>query len=139
MAPVDQFGHHTLTWYHLQYVNAMVGMLAPTLLKLTSTGVYHVRNVPKGCLALPGNTLVRAVPGNGDFVVGEFVHSDGSSYIMLVNKDFQRSTSFRVELNDKNNHVQRVSSYTGRLEELVDEGDWLAPGQGVLLRVVSMK
>jgi len=137
MAPIDQFRHRTPTWDYLRNANLMVKMLAPTMLELTSTGVYHTGDVPKGCISLPGNTLVRAVHGNGSFVVGEFVHSDGSSYLMLVNKDFQRSANFRVELNDPNSRVRRVSSYTGRLEELVDEGDWLAPGQGVLLCVVS--
>jgi hypothetical protein len=135
MAPIDQFGNRTPTWSYLQNVNMMVQMLAPTLMELTSTGVYHIGDVPKGCLALPGNTLTRALYGNGNFIVGEFVHSDGSNYIMVVNKDFKNSANFRLELNDPNSHVYRVSSYTGRLEELVDEGDWLAPGQGVLLQV----
>lgn len=135
MAPIDQFGHRTQTWYYLQNVNLMVQKLAPTLLKLLSTGVYHVGEVPKGCTALPGNTLVRAVYGSAGFVVGEFVHTDGSKYIMLVNKDFQSSTNFRIELNEPGSRLQRVSPYTGQLHDLVGENDWLAPGQGVLLRV----
>ena len=79
--------------------------------------------------------MTRAVYGNGNFIVGEFIHSDGSNYIMVVNKDFKSSANFRLELNDPNSHIRRISSYTGRPEELVDEGDWLAPGQGVLLQV----
>ena len=136
MSPIDQFGNRTPTWYHLQNVNLMVQKLAPTLLKLTSTGVYHVGDVPKGCSGLPGNTLVKAVHGNTDFVVGEFIHSDGFKYVMLVSKDFESSTSFRVELSEPDAGLQRVSPYTGQLHDLVGENDWLAPGQGVLMRVI---
>jgi hypothetical protein len=135
MAPIDQFGNRTPTWSYLQSINMIIQMLAPTLMELNSTGVYHIGDVPKGCLKLPGNTMTRAVYGNGNFIVGEFIHSDGSNYIMVVNKDFKNSANFRLELNDPNSHIRRVSSYTGHPEELVDEGDWLAPGQGVLLQV----
>jgi len=135
MAPIDQFGNRTPTWSYIQNINMMVQMLAPTLLDLISTGVYHVGDIPKGCLPLPGNTLTRSVYGNGNFVIGEFIHKNGSNYIILVNKDLKNSANFRLELNDPNSRINRISSYTGRLEELVDESDWLAPGQGVLLQV----
>jgi len=135
MSPIDQFGNRTLTWSYIQNVNLVVQTLAPILINLTSIGVYHIGDVPKGCLTLPGNTLTRAVYGNGNFVLGEFVHTDGSNYIMLVNKDFNNSANFRLELNDPNSQIRRISSYTGRLEGLIEDGDWLAPGQGVLLQV----
>ena len=136
MAPIDQFGNRTPAWYYLQNVNLVVQKLAPTLLKLTSTGVYHVGDVPEGCMALPGNTLVSVVHGSADFLVGEFIHSDGFKYVMLVNRDFHNSTNFRLELNDPGARLQRVSPYTGQLYNLAGENDWLAPGQGVLLRVM---
>lgn len=136
MAPIDQFGNRTPTWNYLQNVNLMVQKLAPTLLKLTSTGVYHVGHVPEGSVELPGNSLVKVVHGSRDFLVGEFIHSDGYQYVMLVNKDFQHSTNFRLELNDAGAILQRVSPYTGQLYNLAGENDWLAPGQGVLLRVM---
>jgi len=137
MSLLNHFGRRTLTWSYLQRVNSMVRMLAPTIMQLDSLGVYHVGNIPAGCSQLPGNTLVRALHGNGDFVIGEFIHSDGSNYIMVVNKDFDYSANFRLTLNNPGSSLQRVSSFSGRLEELVDDGDWLAPGQGVLLCVVQ--
>lgn len=137
MAPIDQFGNKTSTWYYLQNVNLMVQKLAPTILKLKSTGVYHTGDVPEGCNKLPGDTLVKAVHGSTDFVIGEFIHLDGSKYIMLVNKDFKNSTNFRLELNSPDSRLQRVSPYTGQLHDLVGENDWLSPGQGVLLRVLK--
>jgi len=136
MAPIDQFGNRTATWSYVQNVNLMVQKLAPTLLKLTSAGVYHTGDVPEGCTALPGNTLVKAVHGTTNFLIGEFIHSDGFKYIMLVNKDFHNSTSFRMELNDPGAVLQRVSPYTGQLYNLAGENNWLASGQGVLLRAM---
>ena len=38
-------------------------MLAPTLMKLTSTGVYHTIDIPKGCKPLDPTLPIRT---NGD-------------------------------------------------------------------------
>ncbi|MBD3183030.1 hypothetical protein GF312_12115 [Candidatus Poribacteria bacterium] len=137
MSPIDQFGNRTATWYYMQNVNLMVHKLAPTLLKLTSTGVYHTGDIPEGCENLPGDTLIKSISGNTDFLIGEFKHSDGSDYVMIVNKSFQNSTPFRLEFNKSDVRLQRVSPYTGEIHNLSAENDWLAPGQGVLLKLAE--
>src|SRR5438105_873484 len=48
-AAIDQFGNPTPTWNNLQNVNLQIQKLAPTLLDLTSDGVYHFGSIPNGC------------------------------------------------------------------------------------------
>ncbi len=77
MAPIDQFGNQTPTWYFMQNVNLQIEKLAPTILQLRSDDVYHFGKVPPGCKPPPADSLVANVPGS-HAVVGEFTHSDGS-------------------------------------------------------------
>jgi hypothetical protein len=138
LAPLDPFGNRTPTWSFLQSANLQTRVLAPTLMELHSTRVYHFGSVPEGCRPAPASSLVKAVRGqHQEFLVGEFRHAQGDPYIMLVNKDFHHSTSFEVEFNGARRKVERVSPYRGELQELAGENNWLAPGQGVLLRVIQ--
>lgn len=134
MAAVDQFGHETPTWHFLQNVNFQVQKLAPTLLQLNSDDVYHIGAVPKGCQGPPTNSLVSGVPGD-NFVVGEFTHRDGSRYVMIVNKDRTKSRPGYPQFRKSPRRLQHVSPYTGALTPFEGEYVWLAPGQGVLLKL----
>ena len=49
----------------------------------------HFGNVPTGCTGPDDKSLVKAIPG--PVLAGDFTHADGSSYVMLVNKDFTNS------------------------------------------------
>ena len=48
LAPIDQFGNPTQTWYFMQNVNLQIQKLAPTLLQLASDDVYHIGKAPSG-------------------------------------------------------------------------------------------
>jgi hypothetical protein len=136
LAPLDPFGNRTLTWAHLQSANLQTQVLAPTLLRLHSRRVYHFGGVPAGGRPAPASGLVKAVHGlHQEFLVGEFQHQDGSPYVLLVNKDFHRSTLFEIEFQGPARNVERVSPYRGELHVLAGENNWLAPGQGLLMRV----
>jgi hypothetical protein len=137
LAPLDPYGNRTSTWTHMQSVNLQVHELAPTYLQLHSTRVYHFGERPQGGRRAPAGALVRAVHGlHEEFLVGEFRHADGSLYLILVNKDFHRSTPFELAFNGSSYQVERVSPYNGLHQALVGENNWLAPGQGVLLRLL---
>jgi len=134
MAPIDQFGHATPTWSALQNVNLQVGKLAPTLLQLTSDEVYHFGAIPEGAHG-PGESSLIATVGNAPFMVGDFTHADGSRYALVVNKDSLRSHHGTVTFRQTPRRVQMVSPYTGELTGFAGEQQWLAAGQGVLLRI----
>lgn len=134
MAPVDQFGNVTPTWYFMQNVNLQIQKLAPTLLQLASDDVYHIGNVPAGCKAPPTNSLISGIGGD-NFLVGELTHRDGSRYVLVVNKDLAKSRPCWPQFRKAPRRLQHVSPYTGALGAFEGEDVWLAPGQGALLKV----
>ncbi|MHA3774589.1 hypothetical protein ACXR0O_23950 [Verrucomicrobiota bacterium sgz303538] len=133
MAPIDQFGNPTATWNHLQNVNLQISKLAPTLLRLTSDRVYHFGAVPGGCSGPTDETLVQNI--GGEIAVGDFTHEDGSRYVMLVNKNVQKSIPLGPQFRKAPKKVELVSPYTGQLTGFEGEQVWVAPGQGALLKV----
>lgn len=135
IAPIDQFGNPTTTWYHLQNVNLQVGQLAPTLLQLRSDDAYHFGSMPEGSHGPAAHSLVKAV-SQGEFLVGDFTHRDGSRYVMIVNKDFTKSSHCAPQFRTPPKRLQMVSPYPGQLTDFAGEQAWLAPGQGVLLKVL---
>jgi hypothetical protein len=133
-APIDQFGNQTPAWHNMQNVNLQVQKLAPTLLQLTCTDTYHFTNIPTGSHAPTSSSLVSACAG-GDFVCGEFVHRDRSRYVLLTNKDVVKSAVCEPHYSRQPRRVQKVSPYSGALEEFSGENIWVQPGQGVLLKL----
>jgi hypothetical protein len=134
MAPIDQFGHQTPTWYFMQHANLQIQKLAPTLLQLRSDAVYHFGQIPSGANGPPTNSLVSSVGGN-NFLVGDFTHRDGSRYLMVVNKDLAKSHPCLPQFRKAPRRVQHVSAYSGTLRPFEGEDVWLPPGGGVLLKV----
>ncbi|WP_040547274.1 hypothetical protein [Pedosphaera parvula] len=133
MAPIDQFGNETANWHNMQNVNLQIQKLAPTLLQLKCDEVYHFGSIPSGCKGPSTNSLVTTV--GGQMVVGDFTHKDGTRYVMLVNKDVQKSIPCGPQFRKAPRKVLKVSPYTGDLVAFEGEQVWLAPGAGVLLRV----
>jgi hypothetical protein len=134
MAPIDQFGNQTPTWYYMQHVNLQIQKLAPTLLQLTSDAVYHFGKVPTGGSAPPANSLVTGAGGDS-FLAGDFTHRDGSRYVMIVNQDLARSRVCSPQFRQASRRVQHVSAYSGALTSFGGEDVWLPPGGGALLKV----
>lgn len=130
-AAVDQFLNKTPTWDIIQRLNLQIHQLAPTYLKLKSVNVFHHPNVPALCSGIDTAKYVAEVSG-GDFLVGEFMGPNATPYVMLVNKDIRKSTSFGVKFK-KEGQVMMTNAYTGLTTPLAGENGWLGPGQGVLL------
>ncbi len=114
-------------------MNLQIEKLAPTLLRLTSDDVYHFGTVPDGAMKASEKSLVRDI--TGEIAVGEFTHRDGTRYVLLVNKDVQRSIPCAPQFRTAPKKVELVSPYTGSLTDFQGEQVWLAPGQGSLLKL----
>ena len=89
LSPIDQFGNESPTWYFAQNANLQLLKLAPTLLKLHSDDVYHFGAVPEGSHG-PGAKSLISNAGNA-LMVGEFTHEDGSRWVLVVNRDLEKS------------------------------------------------
>jgi len=144
MAAVDQFGNRTPTWDMLRRINNQIHALAPTLVRLHSTGVYHYPDVPEQARPLAESKLVESVemlqryvrpPDAGRFLIGEFEDDQNRPYFLLVNKDLKNSFQFRILLRQTGKKLIRISPYSGKEEPFGREMDWLAPGAGILFRV----
>jgi hypothetical protein len=61
LGAVDQFGNRTPTWGLLRRINNQIHTLAPTLVRLRSTGVYHYPDVPEQGQPLSSSRLVDSV------------------------------------------------------------------------------
>jgi hypothetical protein len=143
-AAIDQFGNRTQTWEMLRRINNQIHALAPTLIGLHTTGVYHYPDVPEQSQPLSVSKLIRSVeitqryvrpPVGGRFLIGEFEDNGHRPYFLIVNKDLKNSFQFRPELKQEGRKLIRVSSYSGKEEPFGREMDWLAPGAGILFRV----
>jgi hypothetical protein len=95
--------------------------------------VYHFGEVPKGCNGPDDDSLVKNIGGH--VVVGDFTHEDGSRYVLIVNKDFNGSIVCGPQYRKQPSKIEHLSSYNGSLGSYVGEDCWLAPGQGVLLKL----
>jgi len=132
--PIDQFGNETPAWGAMRSVNKQIEKLAPTMLKLRSDRVYHFGNVPAGCHGVEDQSLVSDMGGE-QMMVGDFTHEDGSRWVMIVNRDAERSHPCLVKFRKEPKRVRVMSAYIGELMEFEGEQRWLGPGQGVLLKV----
>ncbi|MCL4401718.1 MAG: hypothetical protein M1436_03505, partial [Acidobacteria bacterium] len=143
MGAVDQFGNRTPTWEKLRLINNKIHALAPVLLKLKSTGVYHWPEPPAEGHGLSESRLVESVafrqstknPTPGRYLIGEFQDGRGRPYLMLVNKNLSQSYSFEIRLKDKSKKLIYISPYSGQEQPFGGELDWIAPGAGVLFRI----
>jgi hypothetical protein len=102
--------------------------------RLTSTGVFFSAPGPVDNLPLlPGN-LVEAVACPTPVMVGEFKHSNGDSYVMVVNLSLERSAKFTLTTRQPSDSIKIVSAVDGSPSVLDQKnGLWLVAGQGVLL------
>lgn len=130
-AAVDQFLNKTPTWDIIRNVNLQIHRLGPTYLKLKNINVFHHPDVPEGCLGIDSSKLLSVVEG-GRFVVGEFQDPDGRPFVMVVNKDYKRSTPLNIRFKEEG-RIMFTSAYTGEDRPWVGENNWLGPGQGMLM------
>lgn len=112
---VDTEGNPTHHYPQVQRINAIVQAWGPTLLKLRSTAVYHVGELPQGTAPLPPDGLVRSVNPSEQLIVGLFDHIEGSRYIMLMNKDYTADRHFRIKFDSGINALEEISPHTGQL------------------------
>jgi hypothetical protein len=144
LAAVDQFGNRTATWEMLRRINNQIHALAPTLIRLHSTGVYHSPDVPDQGQPITASKLIEAVDMTQRYVrppvgglIGEFEDGEGRPFFLIVNKDLKNSFQFKIRLKQEGRKLLRVSPYSGQEEPFGREMDWLAPGAGILFRVAS--
>ncbi len=139
---IDRRGHKTDLYEAAKDMGRQLTALGSVLITLTLQNVYHTGDcLPYSVRRLPSDYLLR--PENADdLIISEFTDPLGERYLMIVNKDYNRSKTIPFDANDRLVSVERVDRYN--LEKIPcyqkgesDPGfslDFLA-GEGLLLRV----
>jgi hypothetical protein len=106
-------------------INGELKNLGPTLMKLTSTGVYRV-NTETNAAALASSPIrkLTRVPGDpaGEFIIGAFLHADGRRAVIIVNHNYSYTAWPTVEFDAEPKDVVEVSKTTGKAAPAVDDG-----------------
>jgi hypothetical protein len=101
-------------WFQVQKINHRIAKLGPTLVKLTSTGVYNTEPLPIGTTPLLPEAPVKKIEG-GDMVIGCFTNAAGKVYILPVNRSRMDRRTFTLTLDGKAASAAEISQDTGEL------------------------
>ena len=112
-------GRKTRHYGQAQRINQAVKNLGPTLMKLTSTGVWRVEPNKNPDEMLQGTPIQHLTPG--DYLVGAYQHADGRKAILLNNYSFAYTAWPTVEFDVPLQQVREVCPQTGREIEVVDD------------------
>lgn len=93
---LDAEGKRTPHFDMAKRINSELKELAPELMQMTSTAVYHTGETPQGCVPLPADAPLQVTEG-ASLVIGLFHHSDGSQRAIIVNRDLRASTAVRLK------------------------------------------
>ena len=110
----------TLTRYYDQArrINAQIAKLGPTLMQLTSTGVYRVGPDDDASRVLAGsgikNITGRESDPPNDYLAGAFRHSDGRRAAMVMNYRLLLTAWPTVEFDVPVEQVREVDKRTGK-------------------------
>ncbi len=112
-------GRRTRHYDEAKRINHAVRNLGPTLMKLTSAGVYRVPAKADPAKVLAG-TPIRALSA-GDYLVGVFRHADGRRAVLLNNYDFAYTAWPTVGFDVDRSRVVEVDPATGREVAVLDD------------------
>ena len=96
----------------LKYPNGKVLAWGPTLLRLKSTGVYHMEPLPVMTRSIKESTLVESIIGVM-WLIGEFRGEDSSSYMIVVNRNFIELAVLQLKFRNTPEELLKVSKQTG--------------------------
>ena len=131
-------GEPSPKYARVKRINWEVKMLSQVLMKLKSTGVYYTLDVPKGCVSIDPKLPVQ-IKSDMPMVLGMFTHRDGSTWAMVVNRDFYRPAEAELIFTKCVSSVEDISPQTGVMRDLSLFGEAakisLRPGACLLLKI----
>ncbi len=135
-ALIGRDDRRTDKWYAARRINEQLMHLGPTLMQLTSAGVYRVRPEDDPETVLQGTPLRNLtrdpVDPPHDYLVGVFDHADGRRAVLLMNYRFAYSAWPTVTFDVPAEEVRLLNAWSGSEEALVDASPAM-PGMQVSL------
>lgn len=111
-ALITKDGKRDVKWEQVKKINHRIAKLGPTLMKLTSTGVYCTNPLPIGTHGLNADAPVKKADG-GAMVIGCFQDAQGREYIMPVNRSFRDKITPTLKLDERFVSAAEISQETG--------------------------
>jgi hypothetical protein len=118
-AIITRAGKRTRHFEEAKRINGAVKSLGPTLMKLTSTGVYHVGPRDDAASVLKGSGVASISPG--DYLIGAFRHSDGRRAVLLNNYEFAYSAWPTVTFDAPEGSLLEISPVDGKEMKMTDD------------------
>jgi len=117
-------GLKTRHYEEARRINTELKNLGPTLMTLTSTGVYRV-TTETNTTALAGSPIrkLERVGGDptGEFIIGAFSRADGRRAVLIVNHNYSYTAWPTVEFDADPKEVAEVSKATGKAAPVTDD------------------
>ena len=113
-------GLRTRHYDQAKRINAGLKNLGPTLMKLTSTGVFRVNPGDDSAKAIAGLPIKSISPG-GDYLIGVFKHADGRRAVLLSNYDHNYTAWPTVEFDVPAKEVVEVDAADGKEKPARDD------------------
>jgi len=135
-AIINLDGTRTRHWYQAQRLNARLKQLGPTLMQLTSTGVYRIKADDDPAVVLKG-TPIKTISRGGmdppnDYLIGVFTHRDGRQAVLIDNYRFAYTAWPTIEFTVPVEQITEVDGLTGRETPVHDDSPRM-PGLQVSL------
>jgi hypothetical protein len=131
-------------YWIVKQINSEVNALGQTLLRLTSTNVYHIAHgepLPPGTISPPKAALIPSTTA-GNLVVGEFTGPKGTQYILLANASCSVPFDGDIVFSSAVKKLAEVPKTPGRKlkwqslpKDKILHTQHLAPGDGRLFEV----
>ena len=136
-ALISRDGRRTSKWYAARRLNEQVKNLGPTLMQLTSTGVYRIAPGTDAAALLEGSpirTITRdKVDPPQNYLVGAFNHDDGRRAVLLTNYHFAYAAWPTVSFDAPLEEVRYVDPWSGEEIPVMDDSPDM-PGLQIALQ-----
>ncbi len=139
-AIVDSRGRPARLYPIVRQLNGEIAKLGPTLLRLTSTGVFHTGPTPSGARRLGSDGPVRAAD-DVSLVIGLFRDEHDTDYAMVVNRDYAKAVDAPLTFRPHVKALAVLDPADGAEREIALSDSratlHLEPGDGRLLRLAT--
>jgi len=112
-------GRRTRHYDQAKRINGALKKMGPTLMKLTSTAVYRVKQTDDPATVLADAPLRITAPG--EYLIGVFRHADGRKAVLLNNYHFAYTAWPTVEFSADQKKIVEICQKTGEEIPLVDD------------------
>ncbi len=113
-AIINKEGKRDKKYDYVRRINNRIKALGPTLVRLTSTGVYCTDPLPRGTRKLAADAPVKTAEG-GPMVIGCFKDPDRRQYILVTNRSFRKKLRAKLTMDAKTASASEISQKTGKL------------------------